>query len=821
MNIVLKGFQERVREAIVEIVRDTAAKIDDAPLSRSSIASAQGGILVESPTASGKTITVARAIATLKTKLPGKCVWFWFSPFTELVVQTIEVLRSNCPEICARDPKMDREYGLCQDGDVFVSTWAAVSAKNKESLRMRTKAESVPSIDSFVERLRNDGWYVGVVVDEAHKNFNTAVEARRFYSEILKPDFTIMVTATPDDEGMRELRKHAKISEPSRLRVSRSEVVQERLNKSAVKAYYFRASEEDVALLDYDEVAIYAAVARHNEIKARLLTRGVTLTPLLLVQVENLSESLELAKRTLVKSGLPINSIAVHTSDEPDHALHTIAYDETKEALIFKLAVETGFDAPRAWSLVSLRSTKSVTSGIQAIGRIMRVHPKLQGSDFTNDSILDCGHVFLADAASQIGLTGAADRIRAIEAGTATVTDNVQIFEFSNGKVAITDPNGGFLEAMIPNWRTAADSMAQREMPDYSAESLPELSFFAASLFDTIDEMVSGSASPRPSAAHNSEATARNEGNYHYALRSDISLPKALLREEFTGAVESLVQCIADRVPFDDSIIALSMRSLGKVEVTEDDLFERVKVITNKGFAISMERVENAAQLAFQFNDRLDQRELKPALVDRLRRELVARGAEPPAENILRRTIDLALYLHPNMLRNACKECMGRVLETREGDPIPATIWSDVPLKSATRGVYAVFGERMRDWETRFAAILDSDSGGTITWWLKNVENTRWACKIVRPNGRNYFPDFIIGVNGRKKPNHIALAEVKYDIHSDDSIDKVRTDHLSYGTALMVTWDVEKKKWYVVGYDQAIDRNRLIREFNVNELRIL
>jgi type III restriction enzyme len=56
-----------------------------------------------------------------------------------------------------------------------------------------------------------------------------------------------------------------------------------------------------------------------------------------------------------------------------------VAIDEQKEVLIFKVAVALGFDAPRAFTLVSMRGAKDTDFGIQVVGRILRVHSRLQG----------------------------------------------------------------------------------------------------------------------------------------------------------------------------------------------------------------------------------------------------------------------------------------------------------------------------------------------------------------------------------------------------------------------------------------------------------
>jgi type III restriction enzyme len=167
------------------------------------------------------------------------------------------------------------------------------------------------------------------------------------------------------------------------------------------------------------------------------------------------------------------------------------------------------------------------------------------------------------------------------------------------------------------------------------------------------------------------------------------------------------------------------------------------------------------------------------------------------------------------------KECLSLKLESHRAEPIPGVIPSKLELESATKGVYAVFGPRMNDWEYRFAQQIDQDSTGTVLWWLRNVENAKWACRIVRPSGRFFYPDFLIGIAGRKKLDNVALAEVKERIESEDSIEKTRVEHKDYGSALMVTWDDDKKRWYIVDYNPAIERNTLVKQFDVGAFDLL
>jgi superfamily II DNA or RNA helicase len=813
MSLVLKRFQTRVRDAIVSIINNTANKIEEAPEARAKIAAAQGCILLESPTASGKTLTIASALEQLRFGIPSdspdrrKVAWFWFAPFSEVVGQTIASIREDV-NLSVRDPREDRERMVCKSGDVFVSTGQSVSAKDAKSRLARRGSEDTPSFDDFVAELRDDGYYIGAVVDEAHHNFNTAPQARSFYIDVLKPDFTIMATATPNDADLAQFRKFAGISQVNHLSVSRSEVVLAGLNKYGVKAFYFKgSSEKDDALVDYNQIAIFAAVRRHNQIKQALAEEGISLTPLLLVQVENYKESVERARDLLMEAGIPSDAIAVHTADEPDKDLRAIVHDESKQALIFKMAVATGFDVPRAWTLVSMRASRSVQFGLQVIGRIMRVHPRLQEREIENKALLDYGHVFLANAEGQTGLSGAADEISAIVSEIQTITDHVQIIEINDQRLALTDPDGGFFELL------------GTEPPKGGAPVLPapeeDAPGFVGALFG-FENLANGQLEEAKRSQQQAKAF-----KYEYPLRTGIGVPLALDREEVGAEMDGMVDCIAQRIDFGPNVLMLVGTAQANVEATEEDLFSHLRVVEEQRVAISVVKVAAATQMAFRFNDSLDPRDLKAALLERLRKEIHKAGYPEQTPEVLRRTLGVALFRYKNLLKDACKVCMSRSITVRKADPIPGTIGSDSPLDQAHKSVYAVFGPRMNTWERSFATVLDKDDSGTILWWMRNIENASWACKIIRPSGQAFFPDFVIGVAGRKTSDNIGLAEVKERIEDFNSGEKTRVPHKTYGTALMVTWNKPTDTWEVVDFVANLDRNQPIKPFAPNDLTLL
>ncbi len=128
------------------------------------------------------------------------------------------------------------------------------------------------------------------------------------------------------------------------------------------------------ALVDLQATALRDGVLAHRKLKSQLEKLKIPLVPLLLVQADSKDKSVEKIKDRLLRHGFTEEQIAIHTAAEPDDSLLAIANDEKREILIFKMAVALGFDAPRAFTLVSMRATRDADFGVQLIGRLLRVH---------------------------------------------------------------------------------------------------------------------------------------------------------------------------------------------------------------------------------------------------------------------------------------------------------------------------------------------------------------------------------------------------------------------------------------------------------------
>ena len=86
--------------------------------------------------------------------------------------------------------------------------------------------------------------YARVLIDEAHHTFSTGTEAVKFYREVLSPDFTLMITATPDDKDAENFRISSGIAVMHRFTVSRLDAVAAKLIKGGIKSVAYLAGDQ-------------------------------------------------------------------------------------------------------------------------------------------------------------------------------------------------------------------------------------------------------------------------------------------------------------------------------------------------------------------------------------------------------------------------------------------------------------------------------------------------------------------------------------------------------------------------------------------------
>ncbi len=818
-----KGYQREAVANALEIFRYAESQLrqagDDA--SRTAATAFNGCLLLEAPTGSGKTLMagmIAETFAAPDRDSNARIVWFWFTPFAGLVEQAKGAIKSTFVGLRVRDLQGDRKTRGTKSGDVYVTTWASVAAASKETRRVRSGGEFVLALDDLIAELRADGFRIGAVVDEAHHGFTRAAEAVRFYRETLRPDFTLMITATPDDQDVEKFKKAAGIGHLHRIRVSRKEAVDAGLIKDGIKSIAYLAADDQKALVDFAATALADGWSMHGAIKQGLQAAGIGLVPLMLVQVGNSNAAIEEARTRLAALGIAESKIAWYTADDPNDDLLAVAIDEQKEVLIFKVAVALGFDAPRAFTLVSMRGAKDTDFGIQVVGRILRVHGKLQGPTLERKlpELLRHGYVFLADAANQSGLVQAGDKINAIQSELSHVCPYTMVVKVA-GRNEIQVAQDGQAQLLTvpytpPAWPDPetpdlADGRHAAEAPAWQPTGI--LTNLVLTSPDT-------SLVPPATAGKTAASGPLLSGNRRHALREGI--PRTYRSERLPLSTADLLTCIAANIAIDDKVFNAGFRQSVKVTRQTVDLFEGSEETEAIQARLSDAEIARRAQNVMFDAEYLDPRDLHDALLGRLSTEFAHRGIDVDTEG-LDRALNRIMAAYPNLIRLAARSCAAKFKELFDTDKLPEFVELPAGVKKSRLNVYGVMPQDLNGPERTFAEHLDADTSGTVEYWFRNEPRKPWSIGIVMPSGDRYFPDFAVKVTGRTAGDGLLLIETKgnHILNGDDTLDKVLAEHKVYGTPLMLAQD-DGGRFMTVKFFANTGRNELDQIFRIENL---
>ena len=823
-----KGYQ---REAVInalEIFRYAESQFrqadDDA--SRAAATAFNGCLLLEAPTGSGKTLMagmIAETFAAPDRDSNARIVWFWFTPFATLVEQAKGAIKSTFVGLRVRDLQADRKTRGTKSGDVYVTTWAAVAASNAATRKVRSGGEFVLSLDDLIAELRADGFRIGAVVDEAHHGFatgNAAKESVRFYRESLKPDFTLMITATPDDADVEKFKKAAGIGLLHRIRVSRKEAVDAGLIKDGIKSIAYLAADDQKELVDFAATALADGWHMHNVIKQGLQTVGIGLVPLMLVQVANSNKAVDEARARLDALGVPESKIAWYTADDPNDDLLAVAIDERKEVLIFKVAVALGFDAPRAFTLVSMRGAKDTDFGIQVVGRILRVHSRLQVPTLEKQlpELLRCGYVFLADAANQSGLVNAGEKINAIQSELSQVCPFTMVVKVAGSNEIQVSHNGQMQLLPVPYtppvWPTPEASVLDgmvlaNNSPDWQQSGiLTNLVLMPPPLAPTVKSL--------PSAPGALQSTPLLSGNRQFALRAKV--PRIYRSERLPLSTADLLTCIAANIAIDDKVFNAGFRQSVNVTRKTVDLFEGIEETESMQARLSDAEIARRAQSVMFDADYLDPCDLHDALLARLKTEFAHRGIDIDASG-LERALNRIMAAFPSLIRMAARTCAARFKEVFDSAPLPDFVELPAGVKKSRLNVYGVMPQDLNGPERAFAELLDADTSGAVEYWFRNEPRKPWSIGIVMPSGDRYFPDFAIKIAGRAAGDGLMLAETKgnHILNGDDTLDKILAEHKLYGVPLMLVQDADGR-FMTVKYFPNTGRNEEDQIFRIENM---
>jgi type III restriction enzyme len=816
-----KPFQQTAIDSGAQIFSECKRLLDAAETDlagRTAAVGHHGTLLLEAPTGAGKTL-IAGHLAEQFSAIE-QVVWFWFAPFKGVTGQTAAALRAELPGLRLRELSEDRQAADSRAGDVFVTTWQTVATKVKDSRNVHRPGEENLTVEELVAGLREKGLRVGVVVDEAHHGFfssgKTETQAMVFFRQVLRPEYTVLVTATPDDKDIERFSEALGIEHLNRITISRQEPVDEGLIKEGIKCVAFFASPGQERLVDFEDTALRNGVALHTRLKQELKTLGVDLTPLMLVQVDSTDESVKRAKERLLQLGFTESQLAIHTADEPDSGLLALANDESREVLVFKMAVALGFDAPRATTLVSMRAARDEDFGVQLVGRILRVHRRLQARARakTLPPLLRYGYVFLADAEAQTGLDLAGQRINKLQTKYAEVSPTTAIVQIGGQvHVQVLGPGGQTHLLQVTPPPAFAGSVA-----DGTPAIGGPVSGFTLELLSggySLKELFPNQAET-PLKPNETCGIATSLGGYSYPLRGDV--PHRFKTRVVSPDNDATEEDCAQMFVVSSAEILRALVAKVKVERRTLEVFTHQVEMEFTNAAMDPDQAARIALKVLTKNDTFDSRELHRALIRKLKttlRELAMDQADD--DDKVGHMLNVILCGHPELLFAAQKAALASHCEVEDTEEeLPSSIASDEPLPTSRLNVYRVMPPGLNTWELPFAQLLDSDSENVVRWWHRNLPHKPWSVNVVLDNGKGFFPDFIIGIEGRKYEDGALLADPKFAFELAQELPKTYAEHPSYGRVLIVTLQ-GNAQWFTVRYDEQRQRAVLGSEFRLTD----
>lgn len=619
--------------------------------------------LLRAPTGSGKTFMLSQCMQQIGQSSDANVIWLWFVPFSNLVMQTMDALKSTAPGLA---PVLLAD-GLNQEpqaGQALISTTQGVSRKMwRRADYDEGGSEEKLTLAQFKTRAKAKQLRIGVVVDEAHIALDNATEFGRFV-HWLAPDYLAMATATPKSDRINTFLHHSGRSSFESFNVSRDDVIEARLNKAYVQAVVYDLSAQIKQVADLKLTLLRQAWKRNQWLKNQLSDAGITsMTPLLLVQVANGAGTIEEAETLLIRNiGVSPHVIGKHSADEPNPTMMgAIANDPNIEVLIFKQSAGTGFDAPRAFVLASLKPVSDADFAMQFIGRVMRVAKPIREAFATAKDIpdnLNTAYVYLGDADAQAGFQAAVKTTMAVKSQLEGQVEKMQERSTRSGARTFTNrptPQGEISHNFPPSAPRSSDvqqrSTAQhsdthtrhRKPTDTEPDTPPLSRQGGLDLIggDDLDEVQSDNTPQRPSP-HAAESwdewvSHLNEhGISVYPLRRHFpEVPDALESEVRPDALDmaSLIVKVATRLQIsnDDQQQAIRLacgkhrESERRIELTRPDSIEERKV------SIALDRNALAREAAIQMAG-------LPMLEDEDRKKLIntlAKRLTPPIEQAL------------------------------------------------------------------------------------------------------------------------------------------------------------------------------------------
>lgn len=399
MRIVLNNLKDFQDKAVNQLVDICSSMLD--------LTTRQNVCVLKSPTGSGKTFMAAAFIERIIKRKEEEICFIWVTIGKgELQLQSKNSLTrffNGSPSVHLIEEEFSGGREIVKRNEVVVVNWEKIRSKVRATSEWSNNLMKDGEKINFRQVLANTRLErkIILIIDESH--IGATAERTKEIREEFDAHVIIEISATP------KLVPDAfaiKNGTGDIVQVASSDVIEEGLIK---KDIIINQGLDDEAFkgLDSQTVVLEKAFQKRLEIQSHFGELEVDINPLVLVQIPNAEEGdvkLEAVVEFLASKGITeangLLAIWLHNYPSSEYLDGITIQTNPVQFLIFKQAIDTGWDCPRAHILVKFRETKSETFEIQILGRILRMpeqkHYSIdalnQGYVYTNISDIKVAH---------------------------------------------------------------------------------------------------------------------------------------------------------------------------------------------------------------------------------------------------------------------------------------------------------------------------------------------------------------------------------------------------------------------------------------------
>ena len=374
MNINLKNYQEKAVGELIATFKTLLTKEEQKKV-----------CVFQAPTGSGKTLMTAKFIEEIIREVPEMDLCFvWISIGKgELHLQSkhsLERVFGGAPRVSLVEEEFTGGRERIIRNEVVVVNWEKLRSKERETgdwKNILMKDGEKLNFRDVLSKTREQRKVI-MIIDESH--IGATAERTNELRDEINADVILEMSATPRiTPDPRDLARGT----AGYVFVEPKDVIDEgMIKKELIINEKIDEITDDEA--DSQEVVLQTAYKKRLELKKLFEKEKANINPLVLVQIptaEAGEDKIKAVRKFLAdkgiterKDGTGNGKLAIWLSEQKSETLDWVSEPDNEiEFLIFKQAIDTGWDCPGAHILVKFRESHSETFEIQTVGRILRM----------------------------------------------------------------------------------------------------------------------------------------------------------------------------------------------------------------------------------------------------------------------------------------------------------------------------------------------------------------------------------------------------------------------------------------------------------------